>query len=335
MWLRPLSLLAVLAAFLNVHIAAATSQLYERGNDGSLTDQNAILEPVGGKVDTSIPVVVKWSPDTEGTVTILLVKGNPKDMKPAEVIAYSIENRGRLLWITGTTLEDSSTMPKDNKYAIMIIDDKTGNYNLSPTFDLSVPGSTFKIQSDMEEKNGGHQKGSGSTKSKDENDKDTLGPVRGSNNAPSSTSSKTSNKTSSKKSKLSKGAIIGIVVGVISLIAIIALVIVFLKIRSRRRYQASKKRSQIGYDGVGAFLSEARQSKLYGQGEPQMSQYSYSRSTLVAGGAYDPPAGPGQGVPVVGSTSYTSYDPPTQAKDTRYDPPPSIDATPPAGEKKH
>lgn len=102
-------------------------------------------------------------PDTKGLVTIELLKGQPPaGMIWCETIAsrfsYSeetrssmkltcignLENYGTYTWITGTWLEDSSTMPAGHKYGLKIIDDDTGDYNFSPPFDLIVPYSTYQ-----------------------------------------------------------------------------------------------------------------------------------------------------------------------------------------------
>jgi len=128
-------------------IALVTAALLHIAFAGEKTSKNAFLEPNGISLDTTWPVVVKWQPDTKGTVTITLLKGKaPDGLTEYETIANKIKNTGTFTWATETWLEDSSTVEEGNKYGLKIIDDDTGDYNLSPQFDLVVPHSTYKHQ---------------------------------------------------------------------------------------------------------------------------------------------------------------------------------------------
>ena len=125
--------------------------------------------------------------------------------------------------------------------------------------------------------------------------------------------------TSSSSGGLSKGAIVGIAVGVVVVVVSIILGIGLWKLSKHKKVMVEKKRSRIGYDGVGGFIAKGRDSMPYGG--PQMAQYTPRQSIETR---YDPPTG--QGLPVVGSTPRhsvdTRYDPPGRhSVDTRYDPP--------------
>lgn len=155
MWHPSISSIALIAASLHLALADRIE-----ARDGKLFDKNPFREPLGGKVDTKWPVVMRWDPDTKGTVSLKLLKGKaPEGMQDYETIADHIKNTGIYIWLTGDWLEDSSTMKEGYKYGIKIIDDDTGNYNYSPDFDLIVPHSTFK-----ESKNAGKDAKKGSTK---------------------------------------------------------------------------------------------------------------------------------------------------------------------------
>lgn len=148
MWRPSFASIAVAAAFL--HLALADTI---QARDGKQFEKDAIIEPLGGTVDTQWPVVIRWKPETKGTISLKLLKGKaPDDMKEHETIADHIKNTGIFIWLTGDWLEDSSTMKEGYKYGLKIIDDVTGDYDYSPAFDLKVPHSTFQQQ-----KTGGHK----------------------------------------------------------------------------------------------------------------------------------------------------------------------------------
>lgn len=142
MWRPSFSSIALVVASL----ALALAEKIE-ARDGKQFDKNAIREPLGPKVDTYWPVLIKWDANTKGTISLKLLKGkSPDGMEECETIADHIKNTGIHIWLTGDWLEDSSTMKAGYKYGLKIIDDETGNYNFSPAFDLIVPHSTFTQQ---------------------------------------------------------------------------------------------------------------------------------------------------------------------------------------------
>lgn len=305
--------------------------------------------------------ILKWlnlspQPDTNSTISLKLLKGKaPDDMEECETIAglsrlrdfvihdlYAhtlcsdhIKNTGTHIWLTGDWLEDSSTMKAGYKYGLKIIDDETGNYNYSPSFDLIVPHSTFTQQGKDEKP---PKKGSTKDTTDDEPDfeePDGTAPKgqnrnHGNNKKPKpqsvanvdtqTTITKQKQQSTTTKSKaLPKAAAIGIAMAVIVVIAAISLGIGWWKLHKYKKIMAEKKQSRVGYDGVGDFIAKSRSGSLYGG--PQMAQYTPRQSIETR---YDPPTG--QGLPVVGSTPRhsvdTKYDPPSRhSVDTRYDPP--------------
>lgn len=107
------------------------------------TGQNAFTHPLGGTIDASEPLTLKWTPTTTGTVTIKLLKGPTTNILDIDIVATYIENSGSYIWNIPQSLQDSSTMPEGDKYGFKILDDATGTYEYSPPFDISVPGSTY------------------------------------------------------------------------------------------------------------------------------------------------------------------------------------------------
>ncbi|KAI5838392.1 Ser-Thr-rich glycosyl-phosphatidyl-inositol-anchored membrane family-domain-containing protein [Morchella snyderi] len=105
--------------------------------------QNAFTHPLGGTIDGSEPLILKWTPTTTGTITIKLLKGPTTNILDIDIIATYIENSGSYTWNIPQSLQDSGSMPEGDKYGLKILDDATGTYEYSPPFDISVPGSTY------------------------------------------------------------------------------------------------------------------------------------------------------------------------------------------------
>ncbi|RPA91326.1 hypothetical protein L873DRAFT_1848334 [Choiromyces venosus 120613-1] len=110
----------------------------------STNGQNAITYPTTTtSIDGSVPRNITWDPTTNGTVTLVLLKGFPKDLKHIGTIAAKIPNNGSYLWDIPKSLEDSRKMPERHKYGLKIFDDVTNTFEYSPPFDIEVPGSTY------------------------------------------------------------------------------------------------------------------------------------------------------------------------------------------------
>jgi len=97
---------------------------------------NAIVKPTLNEI---VPVgkayPITWIPDTEGTVSILLLRGPSTNVVPIGApIAEGIENSGTFMWTPGPELE-----PDTERYGIQLIVDATGQYQYSTQFGISNP----------------------------------------------------------------------------------------------------------------------------------------------------------------------------------------------------
>ncbi|KAI5778509.1 hypothetical protein EDC01DRAFT_335517 [Geopyxis carbonaria] len=105
---------------------------------------NPFTSPTGGNLNSGTgPINIAWTPSTQGTITITLVKGPEGNQVDAATVATAIGNSGTYSWNVPKDVQDSASMNGD-KYALKIIDDATGGATYSAPFDLTVPGSTFQ-----------------------------------------------------------------------------------------------------------------------------------------------------------------------------------------------
>ena len=100
-------------------------------------------EPKGNPIsqpglNTIVPVgqtfTITWEPTTEGTVSLVLLKGPAENLIPVYAIAEKIENSGSYTWDPKSTLEASEGA---KGYGIQLIDDKTGQYQYTTQFGIS------------------------------------------------------------------------------------------------------------------------------------------------------------------------------------------------------
>ena len=100
-------------------------------------------EPKGNPIsqpglNTIVPVgetfTITWEPTTQGTVSLVLLKGPAENLIPVYAIAEKIENSGSYTWDPKTTLEASEGA---KGYGIQLIDDKTGQYQYTTQFGIS------------------------------------------------------------------------------------------------------------------------------------------------------------------------------------------------------
>ena len=77
---------------------------------------------------------ITWQPTTEGTVTLLLLKGPATNLKVLYPIVEKIPNSGNYFWVPSDKLE-----PGDTGYGIQLIDDATGQYQYTTQFGISNP----------------------------------------------------------------------------------------------------------------------------------------------------------------------------------------------------
>lgn len=132
------SILSALAA-----LASATTTLpdYSSGPSG-----NPILLPgLNEQVPVGEPYQIKWTPTTEGDVSIWLLRGPSTNVKPIATLASSIPNSGEFTWTPSTTLQDDTT-----HYGLIIIVEGTGQYQYSTQFGIkndAVPASSTAVAS--------------------------------------------------------------------------------------------------------------------------------------------------------------------------------------------
>ncbi|KAL2369903.1 lysophospholipase [Blastomyces gilchristii SLH14081] len=122
---------AVVAAFAAL-AAAATDPDYSQppfGNPIASPGLNEIV-PVGE------PYTIKWTPTTDGEVSLILLRGPSTNVKPIGVIADTIPNTGSYEWTPSTDLEDDVT-----HYGILLVVEGVGFYQYSTQFGIKNDGS--------------------------------------------------------------------------------------------------------------------------------------------------------------------------------------------------
>jgi hypothetical protein len=101
--------------------------------------------PVGNPIsqpglNTIVPVdqsfTITWDPTTEGTVSLVLLKGPAENLIPVWTIAEGIQNSGSYTWEPKSDLAPSEGA---KGYGIQLIDDKTGQYQYTTQFGVSNP----------------------------------------------------------------------------------------------------------------------------------------------------------------------------------------------------
>lgn len=78
------------------------------------------------------PYTITWKPTTEGTVTLVLLKGPETDALPQYPIAQKIENTGSYIWVPQEDLA-----PGESGYGIQLICDSNGQYQYTTQFGIS------------------------------------------------------------------------------------------------------------------------------------------------------------------------------------------------------
>ncbi|KAL9532807.1 hypothetical protein SMMN14_03380 [Sphaerulina musiva] len=101
--------------------------------------------PVGNPIsqpglNSVVPVgegfTITWNPTTQGTVTLVLLKGPSENAVPQYAIVEKTENDGSYVWTPSTDLEASEGA---KGYGIQLIDDATGQYQYTTQFGISNP----------------------------------------------------------------------------------------------------------------------------------------------------------------------------------------------------
>ncbi|KAI9872464.1 MAG: hypothetical protein M1830_001598 [Pleopsidium flavum] len=105
---------------------------------GDTPSGNSIVRPgLGEIVSVGTPYTVSWNPTTQGTVTLVLLRGPSTNVIPLYPIAEKVANTGSYVWTPSTSLEADTT-----HYGIQLIVDATGQYQYTTQFGISNPSST-------------------------------------------------------------------------------------------------------------------------------------------------------------------------------------------------
>lgn len=96
---------------------------------------NPISKPgLGEIVPVGTPYTISWNPTTEGTVTIVLLRGPSTNVVPLYPIAEKIPNSGVYVWTPSNALEADTS-----RYGIQLIVDATGQFQYSTQFGIGNP----------------------------------------------------------------------------------------------------------------------------------------------------------------------------------------------------
>jgi hypothetical protein len=98
-----------------------------KGNPIAQPGLNTIV-PVGS------PFTISWDPTTQGTVSLILLKGPAENLQFVEAIAEMIPNSGSYSWKPENSLVASEGA---KGYGIQLIDDATGQYQYTTQFGIS------------------------------------------------------------------------------------------------------------------------------------------------------------------------------------------------------
>jgi len=109
------------------------------------TGENPFTYPLGDDlVDGAEIVNLTWKATTKSTITINLLKGDPKNLDDLGAIVGLLDNEGWYEWKVSKYLEDSGSMPKGHMYGLKITNDEDEGFEYSPPFNLRVLKSRFK-----------------------------------------------------------------------------------------------------------------------------------------------------------------------------------------------
>lgn len=102
---------------------------------GDTPSGNPIVKPsLGEVVPVGTPYTINWNPTTQGTVTLVLLRGPSTNVIPLYPIAEKVANTGSYVWTPSTSLEPDTT-----HYGIQLIVDATGQYQYTTQFGISNP----------------------------------------------------------------------------------------------------------------------------------------------------------------------------------------------------
>lgn len=102
---------------------------------GDTPSGNPIVKPsLGEVVPVGTPYTINWNPTTQGTVTLVLLRGPSTNVIPLYPIAEKVANTGSYVWTPSTSLEPDTT-----HYGIQLVVDATGQYQYTTQFGIGNP----------------------------------------------------------------------------------------------------------------------------------------------------------------------------------------------------
>ncbi|KAI9825322.1 MAG: hypothetical protein M1819_000568 [Sarea resinae] len=102
---------------------------------GASPEGNAITKPgLAEIVPVGAPYKITWDPSTQGTVTLVLLRGPSNNVLPLYPIAQEIPNSGSYEWTPSSDLQPDTT-----HYGIQLIVDSNGQYQYTSQFGISNP----------------------------------------------------------------------------------------------------------------------------------------------------------------------------------------------------
>lgn len=109
---------------------AALASAYTQPDYNKSPLGNAITKPgLNDLVTAGKPYTIEWKPDTEGPISLVLLRGPSTNAQPIDTLAEAIDNSGHFDWTPSSELEPDTT-----HYGLMIVVEGSGQYQYSTQF---------------------------------------------------------------------------------------------------------------------------------------------------------------------------------------------------------
>lgn len=131
------------AALVSALASLAAATTYTQPDYSKAPSGNPILTPgLNELVPVGQPYDITWTPTTEGTVSLVLLRGPSTNVVPLETLVVGIPNTGSYKWTPGTELEPDTT-----HYGLLLVVEGTGQYQWSTQFGIKNPNYGTKSSS--------------------------------------------------------------------------------------------------------------------------------------------------------------------------------------------
>ena len=121
----------LLTTFIPALTTAYTKPDYNKEPKGNAISKPGLDDPV----EAGKPYTIEWKADTPGPISIVLLRGPSKNVEPIDTLADKVDNDGKFEWTPSKNLEPDTT-----HYGIMIVVEKSGQYQYSTQFGVKNPG---------------------------------------------------------------------------------------------------------------------------------------------------------------------------------------------------